>query len=126
MSVKEVTVLNPGTSEWNYVALNKAAFATLTISSIQLLETTKLNLHFVHIFFSPKWCDEENKKILAHLVSTLKSVAVNIKANVIKLTAVAQRIDFSYDTDVPIEVDKLTSRITEFSKNLIEILSMPK
>jgi len=122
MSVKE-TVLNPivGTTEWNYVALNKAAFAKLTISSI--LGATKL--HFVHIFFSPKWSDEQNKKIIAHLVSTLKSVAVNIKANVVKLTVVAQRIDVSYDTDVTIEVDKLSS-ITEFSKNLIEILSMPK
>jgi len=112
------------TSEWNFVALNKTAFATLTISSLQLLGTTQL--HFVHIFFSPKWGDEQNKKILAHLVSTLKSVAVNIKANVNKVTPVAQIIDVSYDTDVPIEVDKLTSSITEFSKNLIEILSMPK
>lgn len=124
MPVKEVTVLNPlvGTSEWNFVALNKAAFATLTMSSV--FGTTQL--HFVHIFFSPKWGDEQNKKILAHLVCTLKSVADNIKANVNKVTPVAQIIDVSYDTDVPIEVDKLTSSITEFSKNLIEILSIPK
>jgi hypothetical protein len=124
-----VHVFSPdtGSAEWSYITLNNKAEAGFTVSSVQLLGATKLNLHFEHIFFSPKKSDAENAEVIGNLASILKSVgAVNIKANVVKLTAVAQRIDASYDIlDVPVsEVDKLTSTIAKVCKDLIEMLSM--
>jgi len=129
MCQEEVHVFSPetGSAKWSYITDNNKAEAGFSVSSIQLLGATKLNLHFEHTFFSPTQSDSENAKVIANLASTLKSVgAVNIKANVVKLTVVAQRIDASYDIDVPVpEVDKLTSTIAKVCKDLIEMLSMP-
>ena len=72
--------------------------------------------------------DAENKKIIDDLAKTLKSVgAVNIKAEVVKVSDVAQTIVASFDIkQVPIaEVDKLTTAIADVVKGLVVMLSMP-
>jgi hypothetical protein len=117
-----------GTAVWRYVAKNNAAFAEFTASSVKLLGTTKLDLQFQHTFFSPIKSDADNAKVVADLASTLKSVgAVNIKAQVIKVTSIAQNIIASYEIpSVPVSnVDPLCKTIASVCTGLIEMLSMP-
>ena len=115
-----------GTAQWRYIARNNAAFAEFTVSSVELLGTKKLDLHFEHTFFCPAKTDAENAKTVGELAAILKSIgAVNIKATVIKITIAAQNIVASYDVlQVPAkDVDKLTTTIAAVCKDLIEMLS---
>jgi len=116
-----------GSAKWSCMPHNKKAKGSFTVSSIQLLGATKLNLHFEHVFFSHTQSDVENAKDIENLASILKSVgAVDIKPTVNKVTPVAQFIIVSYEIpDVPIPgVDKLTTAIAKVCKDLIIKLSL--
>ena len=129
MSLAIVNVLESlGVADWNYVAENKNAEGSFIVSAVQLLGQEKLDLHFEHDFVSAKLSDAENNKVIADLAKTLESVgAVNIKAEVVKLSDVAQKIVASYDIkEVPVKgVDALTTAIAGVVVGLVEMLSMP-
>ena len=127
--VEYVHNFNPdlGTSSWSYITVSNKGQATFLVSSVQLLGTSKLNLHFEHSFLSPKKSDAENAVFINNLAEILTSVgAIDIKADVIKPTPVAQNIVAIYEIpEVPIsEVDTLTSTIAKVCKDGIEMISM--
>jgi len=117
-----------GSSEWRYITVNNKAEASFLVSSIQLLGAENLNLNFNHSFISPKKSDDENAKFIEELDEILKSVgAIDIKADVIKNSPVAQNVYAIYEIpEVPIsEVKTLCSTIAKVCKDKIEMLSMP-
>jgi ribosomal protein S17E len=129
MSGEEKTVVfdgSLGTAVWEYIPDNKKAWGYFSASGVTENNTNPFDVTYVHVFFSKKLSDEENKKIISDLANVLKSVgAINIKADVKIITPVAQEINASYTIpNVPQDnVNSLSTTIASVSKGLINQLA---